>query len=119
MNDVDQLVVLKDVIFSARYQSILQIPMLELVGPDADEHYSNNISTTSCRKRSITWSDLIHHLLPCCLLLFNSILYNTILKLSDVTGSGKFKMAASELPKCISQLVHKIVHEISTAMPMF
>jgi len=31
-----------------------------------------------------------------------------MMKLFDVTGSEKSKMAASNLPKCISQLLHKI-----------
>jgi len=36
------------------------------------------------------------------------ILIELSVKLSDLDGSGKHKMAASERPKCISQLEHKI-----------
>jgi len=39
-------------------------------------------------------------------------------KLSDVTGSGKSKMAASKLPKYIAACTQGI-NEIPTAIPMF
>jgi len=37
-----------------------------------------------------------------------AILIELSMKLQDVTGTVKSKMAASKLPKCISQLLHKI-----------